>query len=289
MSRTFLILMIGFLSFTVTAQEIKTFAPDIISTDIIEYCATFSGENSVYFVRRDARWGDFNDKTPGHIYSSDKQGNSWSEPKLAPFSGTYSDSAPFISPDGQYFFFTSNRPDSDKSSEKADIWLMTQTGDGWSAPTRLDNSINTAGTEYSPVLTKSGNLYFASTGHNPIGQGDIFICEFNGKGCDNVQNLGAAINSPKGEWNVFVDWEETFMIFEASERPPYHGYGDLFISFRENGNWTKAVNMKALNTEGSELAVRLSPNGKTLYFAQSKDGDVDIKMVDAGVIENYRK
>lgn len=270
--------------------HMNVFQSGIISTDLIEYYTAFTPDgNTLYFVRRDAKWGDFNDKTPGFIYTSIRQNGKWQSPTPASFSGEHSDGAPFISKNGQYFFFTSKRPREDKEAIDTDIWLMTQTASGWSSPTPLTGDINSDKTEFSPVLTNSGNLYFASMRPGGFGQGDVYVCKFDGKACENVQNLGEQINSPTGEWNVFVDPKETYMIFEASGRIPNKDNGDLYISFKKRGEWQQAVYMDVLNTEGSDLAVRLSPNGQTLYFAQSENGKVDIKFVSIDVIEQYRK
>ncbi|GAB5523099.1 MAG: hypothetical protein Roseis2KO_09710 [Roseivirga sp.] len=267
----------------------EVFLPGLISTDKIEYYTAFTPDgNTVYFVRRDAVWGDFNDKTPGYIYHSERKAGKWSEPEVSGFSGVYADGAPFISDNGDYFFFTSKRPQANKATIDTDIWFMRQTNSGWSTPTPLEGDINSDKTEFSPVLTNSGNLYFASMRDGGFGQGDIYVCEFRDGACSNVQNLGKQINSAGGEWNVLVDAEETYMIFEASGRIAGKNNGDFYISFRENGQWQKAIYMDALNTEGSDLAARLSPDGETLYFAQSKDGEVDIKSVSIEMIEQYR-
>lgn len=270
-------------------DSIEIFLSDLVSTDIIEYYTAFTPKGDrLYFVRRNARWGDFNDKTPGHIYMTEQYQGEWKEPQLAGFSGQYSDGAPFISKDGRYFFFTSKRPNTEKEEPDTDIWFMTQTATGWSIPSLVSGDINSDQTEFSPILTESGNLYFASMREGGFGQGDIYVCRFDGKTCDNVQNVGKHINSPTGEWNVFVDSEETYMIFEASGRIPGRDNGDFYISFRKNGQWQPAAFMDALNTTGSDLAARLSPDGQTLYFAQSHDGEVDIKSISINVIEQYR-
>jgi len=277
-------------TFGLRAQEsVQTFLPGLVSTDKIEYYTTFSPDGlDLYFVRRDAKWGDFNDKTPGHIYKSHFNKGQWSQPKVAPFSGTYSDGAPFISQDGRWFFFTSNRPYEGKKGSGSDIWVMKKKGNGWTKPKPMGGDINSPGTEYSPVLTTSGNLYYASMRAGSIGQGDIFSCRFKEGNCYRSINEGRAINTKTGEWNVFVAPDERYMIFEASGRIANRDNGDLYISFRKNGAWQPAQFMEALNTKGSDLAVRLSADGKWLYFAQSHDGEVDIKQVSVDVIKAYR-
>lgn len=286
---SFLLTIVSIGSLQAQKERIEVFLPGLISTDIIEYYTAFTPDGDiVYFVRRDAVWGDFNDKTPGYIYRSELKAGKWLEPELADFSGDHSDGAPFISPDGQYFFFTSKRPQENKATLDTDIWIMRKTASDWSAPIPLSGDIKSDKTEFSPVLTSSGNLYFASMRDGGFGQGDIYACEFRDGACNNTRNLGKQINSAGGEWNVFVDPEETYMIFEASGRIPGKNNGDFYISFKEKGIWQQAMYMNALNTEGSDLAARLSPDGKTLYFAQSKGGKVDIKSVSIAVIEQYR-
>ena len=270
-------------------HEVTTYLPDVVSTDQIEYYTTFTPDGlHLYFVRRDATWGDFNDRTPGYIYESHFIDGQWSTPQIADFSGTYSDSAPFISTDGRWFFFTSNRPYDGKQGTGPGIWFMESTNAEWSKPQPMRGGINSAGTEYSPVLANSGQLYFASTRKGGLGQGDIYRCQFSEGICKDIQNLGKAINAPSGEWNVFVDPDETYMIFEASGRIQGRDYGDLYISFRKEGIWQKAQFLKEMNSEGSDLAVSLSRDGKWLFFAQSHDGEVDIKRVSVRVIEAYR-
>ena len=268
--------------------EVNTLFPDLVSTDKIEYYGTETAfNNSFYFVRREGVWGDFNNKNPNTIYVMEQKKGKWTSPRVALFSGQFSDNAPFVSPDASYLFFTSNRPYPGKSGKGSDIWFKIRKNSFFSSP-KILKGINSEGTEYSPVLTKSGTLYFASTGHGGLGQGDIFSCDFRRKGCKNIQNLGSAINSPEGEWNVFVDPDETYTIFEASGHIPGRDNGDLYVSFRKDGVWQKAQFIKEMNSEGSDLAVRLSADGKWLYFAQSHDGEVDIKKISVKVLDQYR-
>ena len=58
-------------------------------------------------------------------------------PKVAPFSGQYSDADEFITRDGKQMFFISTRPLSNatnKEPRKLDIWVMDRTATGWGEP-----------------------------------------------------------------------------------------------------------------------------------------------------------
>lgn len=76
------------------------------------------GGDTVYFTRM------LPDNRTGVILSSHLRGGIWSMPALAPFSGSYSDVDPFITPDGSRLFFSSNRPVSGtEPAPSYDIWM----------------------------------------------------------------------------------------------------------------------------------------------------------------------
>src|SRR6266571_4273154 len=73
------------------------------------------------------------------VFSRFERGK-WSAPRVAPFSGQYSDADEFITRDGQQMFFISKRPlpnARNKEPRKLDIWVMDKTATGWSQPRNL--------------------------------------------------------------------------------------------------------------------------------------------------------
>src|SRR5688500_20191206 len=78
------------------------------------------------------------------IYLTRRTGDQWSAPEVAPFSGTWSDIDPSVSPDGQRLYFSSIRPVDGQTRADIDIWVMERAGDGWSTPVRLGAEVNTA-------------------------------------------------------------------------------------------------------------------------------------------------
>jgi Tol biopolymer transport system component len=97
-------------------------------------------------------------------------------------------------------------------------------------------------------------------------------------------NLGDGVNSKTGEWNLYVSPDESYIIFEASGRKTNLSVpGDLYFAVRKNGSFGQAVNMKELNTAGSNLMPCVSPDRKSLYFSSSPDmqsGSMNIYRVD---------
>ncbi len=91
-----------------------------------------------------------------------------------------------------------------------------------------------------------------------------------------IDNLGSDINSEYREHSPVITADESMIIF-TSRRENTTGNSkkineqslfneDLYVSTKDNeGNWTQAVNMKDLNTEGHDASIGLSYDGQILY------------------------
>ena len=88
------------------AISLTPFAPGVISTDTYgEIFPTFSPDGqTMYFGRYET---DFRMQT---VMVSRKKEGHWQKATVAPFSGTYSDRSPFISPNGKRIYVASQRP-----------------------------------------------------------------------------------------------------------------------------------------------------------------------------------
>lgn len=247
------------------------FLPGIVATRAIETAGTFSPDGSTFvFARREGRWGASDAAAPTALYAVDSAGGTWAAPRLLPFSGAYDDDDPFFAPDSSHLFFTSARPVDGKAGDDHDIWVVERTPSGWGEPRHLGGRVNSSGREYSPVVISDGTLYFASTRDGGLGQGDIYRSRLGAEGYTDPLNLGPAINSATGEWNVFVPPDESFLIMEASERPTNRSAsGDLYIAYRGPEGWRAPIPLTVINTPESELNARLSPDGTRLFFARS--------------------
>ena len=130
------------------------------------------------------------------LYYSIWEGDKWSSPKNAgsPVNSRYSEKHPAISADGRTLYFTSNRPGGLGSY---DIWMSEWTGDTWSDPVNLGDTVNTSGLEQSPFIhPDQQTLYFSSTGWPGMGQGDLFLTRLTrDAGWTIPENLGYPINT----------------------------------------------------------------------------------------------
>jgi Tol biopolymer transport system component len=263
------------------------FALGIVCTGRYVLNAVFSPDlKEFYFSTMDA------DKNYTVMQMREIEGR-WTRPRIAPFSGTYSDADPFISPDGKRLLFPSDRPleEGGVAADGYNIWVVDRTGPGWIDPRPLGPEINQpGGLEIYPSLTRSGILYFSSDREGGRGSGDIYRSRrVNGVYAE-PENLGKAINTPDREFDAFIAPDESYLIFSSYRRDGGFGKSDLYISFRRGeGKWTQAVNMGRLfNSRESEFTPIVTPDGKYFFFTSTRLGQGDIYWVDAAVLDRYR-
>ena len=230
---------------------------------------TFSPDGkTAYWVAWNGTWGGEPTSRLTIFWSRHARG-SWSDPAPAPFSQKYSDSDPFVSPDGKWVYFVSDRPaNRGEPKRDDDIWRYSV-----SSGILEHLSVNSDAEEFSPVMTRSGTLYFASDRNGGFGQGDLYSATAAGDGFNEPKILSRAVNSVHGEWNLWVAEDECEMIFEASARPTNVSVaGDLYHSYRTEDGWTEAVPIRALNSGNSDLMPRLHPDGQALYYTVAPSG-----------------
>lgn len=268
------------------------FEPGIVSTVNVEYSATFSRDGrEAYFARSEQEWGSGAMKST--LYCSTFDGKKWSMPKVLSFSGEYDDSDPHITADGKTLYFISDRPSTKATSP--DIWMVKRIDrNTWGKPVHLPYPINSDQSEYSPSTDDAGNLYFASTRPGGYGQGDLYVSRNVNGTLEAPTNMGNTLNGANGEWNLEISNDGNMVLFEASGRKQnVSSYGDIYISFKKNGEWTIPQNVRELNTSGSDLYPFWAENTGQLFFSSSdslKSKDTNIyKIAIKTIMEKYRK
>ncbi|HSG27216.1 MAG TPA: hypothetical protein VLA34_01960, partial [Candidatus Krumholzibacterium sp.] len=103
-----------------------------------------------------------------------------------------------------------------------------------------------------------------------------------------VEGPGGTVNTEYSEAHPFIAPDESYLIFN-SRRPGGAGEGDLYVSYRlDDGSWTEAVNLEALNTPYGDWGATVSPDGKYLFFTRNMTGNGDIYWVSTDIIEELR-
>jgi OmpA-OmpF porin, OOP family len=169
-------------------------------TGVNDGMASFSHDGKVMFF---TRWTKKNNQTISFIYTSHLSDKGWTEPVRAPeplnLDGSNS-AQPFLTTDGHYVVFSSNRPG---GAGGYDLWAASLDNNYEVIQVQnLGNVINTGGDEEAPYFhNKSRTLVFSSNGHIGMGGFDIFYSKgsFNMTDWNKPVNAGAPLNSPKDD------------------------------------------------------------------------------------------
>jgi Tol biopolymer transport system component len=243
------------------------FAPGVISTGGFESHPAFMPDGrTLYFVKSTPSFSFWT------ICVSRLANGKWTEPEVAPFSGRYSDADPFVTRDGAHLYFISTRPlMAGGEAKDLDIWVMDRAGAGWTDPRPLQAPINSAGAEWFPTLASNGTIYFGSDRPGGQGRTDLYRARLVDGRYAEVENLGAVVNGPGHDFEPFVAPDESYRIF-MSGRPGGRGLGDLWVSYNRAGAWTPPVPLGAgVNSPGSEYSPALSPDGRTFFWASTRE------------------
>ncbi len=279
----------------------ELFAPGIVTTGHHEHSApTFSPDGkSIYWATVEV---PFQDGVPHKIMMVEESENGWSQPRVASFSGEYSEDGPSFSSGGNRLYYYSKRPNPGENDPKkyADIWFVQRQEGGWSNPLPLPSLINTEKLEANPSVTQDGTLFFLQGVNEPEVQYDIYMAEMHNGHYHAPQLLDESINSPYHDYTPFVSSDGKILLFSSVNRPDGFGSGDLYVCFRnDDGGWTVPKNLGSrVNTEFNERFPGLSPDGKYLFFVSNlrkesnlenlsvpQNGYCDIYWVDAAFIQ----
>lgn len=288
----------------------RLFMPGIVSTGLNEFGSAFNpGQNELFYCIRH-RSDLF------IILQTGFSDGSWSDPEVAWFSGIHNDADPFITYDGRYLFFCSDRPINDYDTIRDwNIWRLEKIDGRWLNLKLLE--FNTPDkNEMYPTVSKKGNLYFHSDLLSPaisldLNRTDLFFSRnVNGRFTGYEKLPICSDEFP--EWDPFISPEEDYIIF-TSTIPGGFGGGDMYISFRaDNGNWSKPLNMGGeVNSTGMDYCPNLTPDNKHLIFSSYRNnldfsrtpltfgkikeiinspqnGNGDIYIINSNIIDNLK-
>jgi Tol biopolymer transport system component len=196
-----------------------------------------------------------------------KSDGKWTKPVVAPFSGKWHDWDPTLSPDGKRLIFVSNRPidgaDQTIAHKSHHLWYTDHlSGDTWSTPKRIDSPVNMEGyNDYGPSISASGTICFCSRNR----EGDKKMCAYYAKWLGDHYDKPRllALNGTSDVYDPFIAPDEHYIIFSSDN--------NLYISFRQGDRWSPAQDLGPQINKGNWSGdPYVSPDGKTLYYAQDK-------------------
>ena len=243
----------------------EVFAPDLIfKKDEYEFGSVFNKKGTEFFYGVSVNGKE-------EIRYCNLVGERWSNPKTILRHEEYGFNDPFLSPDENRLYFISRRAMNGLGRPKDyDIWYVKRTTNGWSDPINARPNINSDGNEYYISFTKDGTMYFSSD--KKEANFDIYSSKVLDGEFQQAIPLSDSINTPHYEADVFIDPNESYIIF-CADRPDGLGQGDLYISFKNaDGTWTKSKNMgQPINSEHHELCPFVSKDGKYFFYTSNED------------------
>ncbi len=234
----FLLASIG--SFAQSGQAPKVYMPNVVSSGYNERDMAISPDGSEMFYTIQAL------RSGVSVIIRRTAADGWKNGEAAPFSGQYSDLEPAFSPDGNRLFFASNRPvEAGVEKKDFDIWYVEKNGKGWGQPIHGGTLINSSEDEWYPSVVEDGSVYFTGVRADVLGKEDIYRAQWKNGKFEAPVNIGPGVNSKLDEFNAYVDPKEQYIIFSAEGGEGDLGRGDLYISHRKDGSWTKPRNLGA--------------------------------------------
>ena len=257
------------------AGQPELFGEGVFTTAAYDFFVAFTpDQRTAYFCRANGNFTYFT------ILETHRSGNRWTEPRVAPFSGRWSDADPHVSPDGAWIYWISNRPHAGdtgvvltRGRDYHDIWFAERTASGeWGTPRLLGPPVSSPrSSQWSPSVASSGNLYFGTIRSGGRGANDIWVSRLVGGVYQVPENLGDSINTRGSEVEPWIAPDESYLIFSAENRADNLGEHDLYISLRRNGVWQRPRRLpRPINSEASDLNPSVSPDGRYLYFTSTR-------------------
>ena len=254
------------------------FAPGIISGPANDGAPTFTPDGkTLYFARSGGSWG--------FIMESHLISGVWAQPKIASFSGLWSDLQPALSPDGKRLVFISKRPQETNENSKstpnqpnntprgAAMWEITRTAQGWSEPARLPETVNISPRVFKPSIAADGSLYFmAKTNDNKTFR--LFRAQYKNGTYEQAEPLSFSDGNTT-DVDPEVAPDESFLIFSSAGRAsPEDTHEHLYIVFKQGVSWGTVRPLRYTGdyekNPSDDGEANLSPDLRTLYFNSSR-------------------
>ncbi len=172
--------------------------------------------------------------------------------------------SPFISPTGDRLLFMSHHPAIEgDAGQSENIWSAQRRGSEWKEPVALNSGINRHHMHWQLSVAANGSLYFVT---DYTGKSALAMARFTDGHYEAPVVLDQNINNDaERQMGPYIAPDESYLLFTRA--PDLTGSDEIYISFKKDGNWTKAEKIRLAN--GSTIHGILpvvSPDGQYLFF-----------------------
>ena len=208
----------------------------------------------------------------------------WAEPQPISFADDrWSDSDPWLTPDGRTLYFISTRPAPGREEGRADydIWRSHRTAGGWPAPEHLGPEVNGKGQELGPEL-HGGTLYFASARRSGKGGLDIYAAPATGQGFAPAALLDGPFNSAASDSDFTLRADGKAAMFW---RGGDNGTAAIHIAYRQGSGWSAPVPLpQRINHGPFNFTPSFTRDGRGVTYASTRARSGQ----EAGLADIYR-
>ena len=192
-------------------------------------------------------------------------------PMAGPINTAGAEDSPFITPDGNrfFFFFTPDvrvPPEKQLLDKVTGIWWSQKVGGAWTEPERilLNDDVALDGAEF----VQGNTMWFASVRAGNLGEIDVYTAQFADGEWGNVQNAGQQLNVDYdiGEFHITADGNT--MYFHTGNMS-YGSDMDLWTTSRVGSGWSQPVRVPGVNTAATEGYPFLTEDGNQLWYTGS--------------------
>lgn len=244
-----------------------------ISTVQNDYNLNFTADGArLVFARSEAHF------VRGRVMLAERTADGWSEPREAPFTHEgWSDSDPWLTPDGRWLYFISNRPREGRGEAKKDfdLWRVAILGGEFGAPEPLD-AANSPAQELGPEV-HDGWLYFNSSRPGGPAKMSVYRARLGpDSGVGAPEPLPAPFNTgiAQGDFTLSPDGQVAVFWSMRAEHPKE---GHLYAARRIAEGWSAAVRLPApFASDAFDFTPEFSPDGRTLFFSSQRASAGDV-------------
>jgi hypothetical protein len=242
-------------------------------------------ERLLVFARSDADFAN------AKIHVAAKHRGRWSEPEPIWFSDArYSDTDPWLTPDGKTLYFASNRAtDGGPARKDLDLWRARRDRAGlWSVPEPLGAAVNGPGPELGPEL-HGDTLYFSSARKGGKGGLDIYTARRTPDGFEGAAPIGAPFNTATSESDFTLSADGRRAVFWRM----VGSRGVLHVAERTRAGWSEPAALPGrVNIGPFNFTPSFTRDESGLSFASTRprpgqvEGMADIFIVKLGRMPN---
>ncbi|MCZ8237057.1 MAG: OmpA family protein [Leptospiraceae bacterium] len=247
-----------------------------VNTEFQEFSPSLSpdGRTLFFYSKRDRR--QYTD-----IFTSKlKADGTWDYPQeVKEINSDFDDQSPFITADGKYLFFSSNRDGAweaklgnGKIGVSRDIFYSEWNGKSWGEPIPLPVEINTDMIEENPNFV-GDTLLFTRYPFSKPELARIYISKRKGKEWSPAVALLNPINDSNATIAASLSHDEKTIFFASNRRGGFGGFDIYSSSWNGNQAYGEIENLgKDFNTEGDEAYFSYHRPTKTILFCRRDDG-----------------